>query len=203
MVKLNNTSKIYEALINRADKAIKKEEIEKIIKEFNKNFKENLNTERVVKYLSRHNYLKRIFLGFYYLNSVDERKRRYCKFEDRELLFLVLNKLNIKWYLGLSSALYESGEAWQAPVIINIINNKFSGKRKILGLNVKFYKIKDNLIFAIKNGKTKNDIEYFYSEISKTYIDIVYFRISNKLVKDKNTKKYIKMFPKWVEKKLI
>ena len=142
-------------------------------------------------------------MGFYYVNSVDERKRRYCKFGDKELLFSVLNKLNIKWYLGLSSALYELGKVWQTPVIVNIINNKFSGKRKILGLNVKFHKIKENLIFALKKGKTKHDIKYFYSELPKTYIDIVYFRISDKLVKEGNVERYLKRFPKWVEKKLI
>ena len=203
MAKQNNISKIYEAILNRAEKVIKKEEIEKIICEFNKSFKENLNSESAVKYLSRHNYIKRIFLSFYYVNSIDERKRKYYKFEDKELLFSVLNKLNIKWYLGLSSALHESGKTWQAPVIINIINNKFSGKRKILNLNIRFYKVKDNLIFALKSGKTKNNIEYFYSEPSKTYIDIVYLRINNKLVNDKNTKKYLKRFPGWVEKKSI
>src|SRR3989344_3275605 len=139
MAKQNNISKIYEALINRTGKIAKKEEIEKIINEFNRRFKKKINSERIIKYLSRHNYIKRIFLSFYYVNSIDERKRRYCKFEDRELLFLVLNKLNIRWYLGLSSALYESGKVWQAPAIVNIINNKFSGKRKILGFDVKFY----------------------------------------------------------------
>src|SRR3989338_9191289 len=170
MTKQNNISQIYEALINRVGKIVKKEEIERIIIEFNKSFRESLDAESIIKYLSRHNYIKRIFLSFYYINLADERKRKYCKFEDRELLFLVLNKLNIKWYLGLSSALYESGKVWQAPAIVNIINNKFSGKRKILGFDVKFYKMKDNLFFAIESQKTKNNIEYFYSEPSKTYI---------------------------------
>ncbi len=203
MVKGNNINRIYEAMLNRVGKIVEKSDIDKIIKEFNKIFKQNIKTESAIKYLSRHNYTKRIFLSFYYVNSVDERKRGYCKFEDRELLFLVLNKIDLKWYLGLSSALYESGKAWQVPVIINIINNKFSGKRKILGINVKFYKVKDNLIFAFRTERTKNKVKYFYSEPSKTYIDIVYLRDSDKLIKKENTEKYLKKFPKWVEKKLI
>lgn len=203
MNKENNISKIYEALINRKSKVVKKEEVGKIIKEFNKNFKKNLNFGQSIKYLSRHKYIKRIFLSFYYINSIDERKRRYCELKDKELFFLVLNKLDIKWYVGLSSALYELGETWQTPVIIHIINNKFSGKRKILGLNVRFYKIKENLIFALKKEKTKNNIEYSYSDLSKTHLDIVYFKMSEKIVTGKNTRKYLKKFPRWLEKKLI
>jgi hypothetical protein len=201
MVRKNNITKIYEALFNRSEKIVEKSDINKIIKEFNKGFKENVDSNSTVKYLARHKYIKRIFLSFYYVNSIEERRRGYCKFENRELLFLVLNKINMKWYLGLSSGLYESGRVWQTPVIFSIINNKFSGKKKILDLNVKFYKVKDSLIFAIKTEQTKNKVKYFYSEPSKTYLDMVYLRINNKLIKDENTKNYLKKFPKWVEKK--
>lgn len=202
MAKENNTSKIYEAMLNRLDKISRKEEIEKIINEFNKKFKKQVNVTNSIKYLSRHNYIKKIFLGFYYINSLEERKRKYCNFQDKELLFLVLNKLNIKWYLGLSSALYESGKSWQTPAVISIINNRISGKRKILGINVRFFKIKEDLIFGIKKTKSKNNVKYFYSVPAKTYLDMVYLRTGNKPVKNQETKKYIKKFPKWVEKKL-
>lgn len=201
MKKANTTIKIYEALLNRAEKVCRKSFIIEIIEEYNKKFKEKADINNTIKYLSRHNYIKRIFLEHYYINSLDERKRGYCKFEDKELLFVVLNNLNINWYLGLSSALYESGKSWQVPVVISIINNKFSGKRKILGLNIRFFKIKESLIFALKKGKTKNNISYFYSVPAKTYIDIIYLRISNRLPKNKDIKKYLKHFPKWVEKK--
>lgn len=202
MAKSNNITKIYEALLNRLDKVCSKEEIFLIINEFNKKFKGKIKTDTGIKYLSRHGYIKRIFLSFYYINSVDERKRKYCSFEDRELLFLVLNKLKLKWYLGLSSALYESGKTWQSPAIINIINNKFSGKRKALKLNIRFFKTKEKLIFAVKSAKTKNNVRYFYSVPAKTYLDTVYFRTINKSIREKDIEKYIKKFPKWVEKKL-
>jgi len=201
MKKDSRINKIYEALLNRADKISDKQEIEKIIKEYNKAFNSKMDIEMSIKYLSRHCYIKRIFLNFYYINSVDERKRKYCKYGDKELLFLVLNKIDADWYLGLSSALYESGKSWQIPMVVNIINNKYSGLKKILGLHVRFYKINEKLIFGIKQRKTKNKIKYFYSPPSKTYIDMVYLRASDKLVRDKETKKYIKFFPRWVEKK--
>jgi predicted transcriptional regulator of viral defense system len=196
-----NITKIYGAVLNRVNKICNKSEIALIIKEYNKKFNSKVDIERAIKYLSRHNYIKRIFLSFYYINSLDERKRGYCKYEDKELLFLVLSKINLKWYLGLSSALYESGKAWQIPIVISIINDRFSGKRRIMGLKVKFYKVKEKLIIGTKKNTTKNKAEYFYSVPSKTYLDIVYLRVSNKLVRDKDTKKYIKYFPKWVEKR--
>lgn len=193
--------KIYEALLNRNEKVCNKEEIVSIIKEYKKKFNSKLNTINTIKYFSRHGYIKKIFRGYYYINSMDERKRKYCKYIDKELLFLVLNKAGIRWYLGLGSALYESGKSWQVPVMINIINNKISGKKKILGLNIRFYKTKENLIIGLKKARTKNNIMYYYSIPSKTYLDMVYFRVSNKLVKDSDTKKYIRYFPKWLEKK--
>lgn len=202
MAKENKITKIYEALLNRVERICDKIEIAVIIKEFNKKFKAKIEIDNAIKYLSRHGYIKRIFSSFYYINSVDERKRKFCKFEDRELLFLALNKLKLKWYIGLSSALYESGETWQTPIVINIVNNKFSGKRKILELNVRFFKIKERLIFAIKSVRTKNNINYFYSVPAKTYLDMVYFRVAEKIIKGKNIEKYLKRFPKWVEKKL-
>jgi len=201
MAKKNKITKIYEALLNRVEKVCYKQEIVLLIKEYNRKFSAEIDIKEAIKYLSRHNYIKRIFNSFYYINSIDERKREYCRYEDRELLFSVLNKLSIKWYLGLSSALYESRNSWQVPVKMNIINNKFSGKRNILGVSVRFYKIKENLIFAVKKAKTKNNIRYFYSIPPKTYIDMVYLRTSKKLVNNKETKKYLKYFPKWVEKK--
>ena len=203
MAKENNITKIYEALLNRVEKICNKDEIVKIINEFNKRFKTKIEIKNAIKYLSRHGYIKRIFLSFYYINSIDEKKRKYCKFEDKDILFSVLNKLGVKWYLGLSSALYESGKIWQIPIVINIINNKFSGKRKILGFYIRFFKIKNKLIFALRLKKTKNNTNYYYSIPAKTYLDMVYFRINDKLIKDNDIKKYIKKFPKWIERKLI
>jgi len=201
MANEKNITKIYEAILNRINKVCEKSEIVTIIKEYNKKFNSEVDIERAIKYLSRHDYIKRIFLSFYYINSLDERKRGYCRYEDKELLFLVLNKINLKWYLGLSSALYESGKSWQIPIVISIINNRFSGKRKIMNLKVRFYKVKEKLITGTKKCITKNKAEYSYSTLAKTYIDLVYFRISDKLIREKDTEKYLKYFPKWVEKR--
>jgi predicted transcriptional regulator of viral defense system len=193
---MKQINRIYEALLNRREKVCHKSEIVDIIQEYKRKFKSKINITNTFKYLNRHNYLRRIFQGYYYINSVDERKRGYCSYKDKELLFIVLNKLKIKWYVGLNSALYLAGKFWQVPSVLHILNNKFSGIKKILSLKVKFYKIKEELVFGLKKA-----VNYSYSIPPKTYLDMVYLRISDKLIKSGQTKKYLKHYPKWVGKK--
>ena len=190
---------IYEALLNRKEKICHKSNIVEILKEYNKSIGK-INSDNAIKYLSRHKYIKRIILNYYYINSLDEKERNFCEYEDRELLFIVLNKLKIKWYFGLNSALYLLGKTWQTPNTITIINNKISGRRTVLGLRVRFIKIKESLIFGLKKGKTKNNIPYAYSNLAKTYLDLSYLRETDKLVSEKETKNYLKKYPKWLSK---
>lgn len=196
---MNAINSIYEALLNR-DKIFKKSEIIKVIEEYKKIHK-GFNNKYVIEYLSKHNYIKRIFLGYYYINSYDERKRNFCNYSDKELIFSVLNREKIKWYLGFNTAIYEQGKIWQTPNLINIINTRLSGRRKIAGLNVKFVKTKEDLIFGLKKLKTKNNVTYFYSDPAKTYIDKVYFKEDENLIRVKNTGQYLKRYPKWVGKR--
>jgi len=189
---------IHEALLNRG-KILSKKQIEDTILEYDKKIKK-VKIENLIKYLSRHRYIKRIFSGYYYINSYDERNRNYSEIESREAIFIVLNKLGIRWYAGLTSALYIQGKIWQTPNILAIPNDKFSGLKKILGINVKFMKIKKELIFGLKKTKI-NNTEYFYSDPAKTYMDMVYFKQIDSLKRIKNTDKYLKKYPKWVGKK--
>ncbi|MDO8509237.1 MAG: hypothetical protein Q7S27_06175 [Nanoarchaeota archaeon] len=196
---MNTINTIHEALLNRG-KIFKKEEILHLLEEYKK-LKFKFNNKNIIEYLSKHNYIKRIFLGYYYINSYDERKKNFCNYSDRELIFDVLNREKIKWYIGLNTAIYEQGKTWQTPNLINIINTRISGKRKIVGLNTRFIKTKENLIFGLKESKTKNKISYFYSDPAKTYLDKVYFKESEHLISLKNTRNYLKRYPKWVGKK--
>ncbi len=191
---------IYLAILNRKKKIVRKEDIVEVIKNYNKKF-EKVSVKNALWYLSRRNYIKRIFLDYYYINSIEERNLGTCKYEDKELLFEVLNREKIKWYLGLNSAKYYLGEIWQFPVVLTIINNRLSGRRKINGINLRFIKIKEKLIFGLVTKNTKNKIKFYYSDIQKTNLDFLYFRLSNKIHLDKKTKEYVERFPKWVGKK--
>jgi len=196
---MNIKNNLYEALINRG-KILSKIEINKIIIEYENKFKDKKRVD-LLKYLSRQRYIRKIFSGFYYINTFDERSRKFSELEDKEVLFLVLKKLKIKWYVGLGYSLYLQGKKWQTPNQISIINTKFSGIKRIFGLKVKFFKTKENFIFGLKTAKTNHNIEYSYSDPAKTYIDRVYFRETDNLIKVKNTQEYLKRYPKWVGKK--
>jgi len=49
--------------------------------------------------------------------------------------------------------------------------------------------------------QTEHKINFFYSDPAKTHIDQVYFKQVNSLIRIKNTRKYLKRYPKWVGKK--
>lgn len=198
---MKKISRIYEALLNRKEKVCRKEEIAEIIKEYKEKFRSGMDITDAIKYLSRHKYIKRIFQSYYYINNVDERKRDYCLYEDKELLFIVLNKLKIKWYVGLTSSLYIHGKFWQVPRVLHLLNNRFAGTKNILSLKVKFSKIKESLFFGLNKFKTKNGIEYYYSDKAKTSLDMVYLKKSNRLIKYKLTKRYFKEYPRWIGEK--
>lgn len=189
---------IYSALLNRGEKIMRKKEIVKLIEDYNKI--EKVSISNALWYLSRQNYIKRIFLDYYYVNSIEERELKFYKYMDKELLFLVLNKLDIKWYLGLTSARYSRGEIWQTPNMLIIINNQFSGKKIITRLKVRFIKIKKNLIFGLIKKKTDKKIDYYYSDKEKTELDEIYLYKKGKIANDKKTKIYLRRYPKWIQR---
>mgnify|MGYP001607963016 FL=1 len=90
---------IYIALLNRKDKIVRKKEIIEIIEEYNRKLNK-VNIKNALWYLARHNYVRRILLDYYYINSIEEREMNKCNYQDREALFEVLNKEKIKWYVG-------------------------------------------------------------------------------------------------------
>ena len=190
---------IYSALLNRGKKIMRKKEIVQLIEDYNNKIKK-VSVTNALWYLSRQNYIKRIFLYYYYINSIEERELKFCKYMDKELLFLVLNKLDVKWYLGLTSARYSGGETWQTPNMLIVVNDRFSGERIIAGLKSRFIKIKKSLIFGLIKEKTENGIEYYYSDKEKTKLDEVYLSRKGKIIITKKTKNYLKKYPKWLQK---
>lgn len=194
---INNT--ILEALFNRG-KVQSRAEIVGLTKEYTEKFGMKERKD-LLKYLSRHKYLRRVFAGYYYINSFDERMRGFCEFEDKEVLFMVLHKLNIKWYVGLGSVIHLQGKVWQTPNRISIVNTRFSGNKILFGLKVRFYKSKASLFFGLKEKKTEKRIPFLYSDPAKTYIDLVYFGETDNLIRVKNTQTYLKRYPRWIGKK--
>jgi predicted transcriptional regulator of viral defense system len=186
---------LIEALLNR-NKIQSKDEILKLVEDYKKKFNIKPNKD-IIKYLSRHNYIRKIFKSYYYINSFDERERGFSSLKDYEVIFTVLNKMDLMWYAGMGYSLYLQGKTWQTPNQISIVNTKFSGMKQIFGLKTRFFKLDKDFFFGLKNKKTPNGVSFLLSDPAKTYIDMVYFKQTKKLTGVKNTQKYLKRYPKW------
>jgi len=168
--------KIIDKLRLNHEKILAKKEIVKTIKEYSRVYKTKVNLISLWTYLRKNNYVKRILGDYYYVYSLEERYNHYCKFSEEELIFFILEKIDVKWYLGLESALKENKITWQALNIITIINNHFSGIKKLGNSKFNFIKTKDNKFkFGLIKKKTHNNVIYYYSDLEKTYLDFLYF----------------------------
>ncbi len=176
IIKNGASGKIIEKLRSRKVGIFSKEEIFKIIEEYEKIYKKKVNLISLWTYIRKDNYIKRILGYYYYVFSLEERYNKYCKFSEEELVFLILEKMKVKWYLGLESALKKNKITWQSINVIIIINNWFSGIKRLGNSKFKFIKTKDKMFtFGLVENKTNNQVKYFYSDLEKTYLDFLYF----------------------------
>ncbi|MDO8627706.1 MAG: hypothetical protein Q7K42_04525, partial [Candidatus Diapherotrites archaeon] len=107
MVTMRNkiSSKIIEKFRLKKDRILSKNEIIGEIKDFGVIYEKKVNIVSLWTYFRKDNFVKRILGDYYYVYSLEERHNSYCIFSDEELVFSVLEKMNVKWYLGLESAL--------------------------------------------------------------------------------------------------
>jgi hypothetical protein len=176
VIKKNKVSrKIIDKLRLNPQRIMTKEEIIETINEYSRIYRAKVNIISLWTYLRKDNYIRRILGDYYYIYSLEERYGHYCKFSEEELIFLVLEKMTIKWYLGLESSLKENKIIWQALNIVTIINNHFSGIKKLGNSKFKFIKTKGKFKLGIIKKKTNNSVAYFYSDPEKTYLDFLYF----------------------------
>ena len=170
---------------------------------------QNKYTEDVIVNLRRNKDILYVFKGYYYILTLKEKEGSYTEYSTNEMVYTILNKLNIKWYLGLYSALEINNIIWQGVVNPVILNSDISGAKKILGIKYQFHKIKRELLdFGYIKKITKNRITFFYSDPEKTYIDFIYFNKNppSELYNAKKTEKlrlHLKNYSKNFKKKAI
>lgn len=148
--------------------------------------------ESLIANLRRNGELLYVFKGYYYVLDPQEHQGGYTKYSPEEMVYVTLNILNIRWYLGMESALERNRITWQGVVNPIIINSSFSGDRNLLGITYRFRKMKRTLLeFGFVKKITKNRISFYYSDPEKTLLDYVYFhqRIPADLLPYKRTKK--------------
>ena len=210
----NNISrKIIDKLRLRKDKIISKKEIIETIEEYQRIYKIKVNILSLWTYLRKDNYVKRILKDYYYIYSLEEKHNKYCIFSEEELVFLVLKKMKIKWYLGLESALKKNNLIWQAQNVIIIINNYFSGIKEIKNTKFRFIKTKENKFnMGLIKKYSNNKVKYSYSDLEKTLLDFIYFNKNistetmkknfNFKIRNNKIKDYLKHYPKKVWEKV-
>jgi len=201
----NNEKIVRNILESFKDKLVSKKQLTRTIGDvlqdkYSQNIIVNLRKNRDIIY---------VFKGYYYLLSSKEKEGSYNEYSTNEMVYAILNKLNIKWYLGLYSALERNNIIWQGVVNPIIVNSELSGEKKILEVKYKFYKMKrDKLDFGHIKKITKNRITFYYSDPEKTYIDFIYFNknppseLSN-FKKNEKLRLYLKNYSKNFKKRVL
>ena len=166
-------------------------------------------SENIVVKLRKNREIIYVLKGYYYLLNPKEKEGFYTEYTTSEMVYTILNKLNIKWYLGLYSALERNNIIWQGVVNPIIVNSELSGEKKIFGVKYQFHKMKRELFdFGHIKKKTKNRITFYYSDPEKTYIDFIYFNkeppseLSN-VKKNEKMRSYLKNYSKNFKKKVL
>lgn len=159
--------------------------------------------------LRRNKEILYIFKGYYYVKDPREQQGSFIQLLSEEMVYAILNKSNIRWYLGLESALERNKLIWQAVVNPVILNSEFSGNKEILGVKFRFHKMKRNMFdFGYVKKTTINRITFYYSDPEKTYLDYIYLhrKIPSELSevkRNQKTKSYLSNYSGGFKKKVL
>jgi hypothetical protein len=203
---MKNDEKIIRNILESfKDKLVSKRQLEKAFRDV----LQDKYSENIIVNLRKNKDILYVFKGYYYLLRPEEKEGFYTYYSTNEMVFAILNKLNIRWYLGLYSALERNNIVWQGVVSPVIVNSEISGEKKILDVKYRFYKMKrDNFNFGYIKKITKNRITFYYSDPEKTFIDFVYFNKNlpsdlNKFRMNEKIKLYLRNYSKSFKKKVL
>ncbi len=152
-------------------KIITREELKKVCERFGE------SSEYIVNYYISRGYLIRILRGVYYVKTLEEYKFGKTP-EPLTLIAKAMNKLTLKWYFGLYTALRLNGATYEYYSRIFLITPVITRPKPItiLGESVQFIKLKESLLGfgVIKRGEIQ------YSDLEKTLLDFIYLKRYNK-----------------------
>ncbi|MFT4283190.1 MAG: hypothetical protein ACMXX6_02070 [Candidatus Woesearchaeota archaeon] len=132
------------------------------------------DSDNVFNSLRRLNKISFLFNGYYYIFSEDERSKGIRKYSVFELIAVVLNKLNVKWYFGLETADEFNKVKRQASNVIYVVNNKFCKSFNLDGQKVVFKKAE--FISEFESYMSVNRIKLNVSSVSRTLRDYKFFK---------------------------
>ena len=159
--------------------------------------------ERIVK--NKKNYTKQLIRNLIKQGKIKKLAKGYYTSHNEISLIVFCFK---PAYLGLQDAL-SYHNLWEQETIPVIITSKKArqGIRNILGVNVLIRRINRKYLFGFEYYKD-GDFYFPYSDIEKTFIDMIYFRqpLDKEVVlefKKKMDKKKLKLYLKKYPKKFI
>jgi len=164
-------------------------------------------SEPIIESLRRINKLIYVLQGYYYIQSESERKTQNTKYSSLEMVAVVLNRLKVNWYVGLTSALELNKVIWQASKEIVILNNLFSKKISVNKTMITFKKTsidQEGIIEVITPNRVKINI----ASNERTYLDLMYFKrkIPAELMQRLNEQEVLKLvseYPERVEQEVL
>lgn len=189
-------------------KVITKEELKKVCERF------EVDIDYLIHHLISYGYVIRILRGLYYVKTVEEFKLKKA-LRPLEIIGLGLNRLGVKWYYGLFTALRLNALTHEYFARIFILNDRIYRSKvvKIYGEDVEFIKIKPRLTEFGITGRE----EIKYSDVEKTLLDFLYLSRYNPKLKliaknilaeywnradKKKINEYLKYYPKSLRKVL-
>lgn len=158
---------------------------------------------RIIEYKSKkRNYTKRLINYLLKKGTIKSLTKGYYTVSEESPLIVFCFKPS---YLGLQDALsfYDLWEQETIPVVITTRNVR-QGIREVFGVNVFLRRIDPKYFFGFEY-KQDGDFYYPYSDIEKTFIDMIYFKqpldrevIKNfkKRIDKKKLKSYLRYYPK-------
>ncbi len=152
-------------------------------------------TKQLIRNLVKQDKMKPIVKGY------------YTSFDDPSLAVLCFDG-----YLGLQNALSHH-EIWEQETIPIIVTPKKArqGIRKILGFNVQIRRISPKYFFGFEYMKD-GDFYLPFSNVEKTFIDMIYFnqKIDKEVLKNfkkrinkKKLKNYLEKYPEKMKKRVL
>jgi len=109
-----------------------------------------------VNYVIRYGYVVRILRGLYYVKTVEEFKLRRT-LDFLRILALGMERLSVKWYFGLYTALRLNSATHEYYDIVFVLSDSVYRPKpvRVAGEKVKFVKVKPGLVGfgLVKRGK--------------------------------------------------
>lgn len=184
--------------------------MQKVIELFNKSPVVNISSiKRIIKINGNPDYSKQLVRNLVLSRKIKKiAKSCYTIHDDPGLIVFCYNPS----YLGLQDSMSQHNLWEQETIPVIITSRKIrQGIRKVNGNNVLIRRINKKYVFGI-NYLKEGDFYFPYSDIEKTFIDMVYFRqpISNEAINEfkkrinkQKLNQYLKKYPKRFQEKFL